>query len=135
MPLLVVRYGLYFNFYWPISDNAHCLLLWWCDIASLYHSSTDLCGGERLLPSILVGGFWGPIPIHLSELAHPALRTTVVSLTYQLRNLASGDSAPIQGVMGQRFPLPPKRVNGVCTDRFDCWQDDYNIHKAQSGLR
>ena len=66
-----------------------------------------------------VGGVWGPIPIHLSELAPPALRTTVVGLTYQLGNLASSASATIQGVIGERFPIPPRCVGGVCTERFD----------------
>jgi len=66
-----------------------------------------------------VGGVWGPIPIHLSELAPPALRTTVVGLTYQLGNLASSASATIQGVIGERFPISPRCVNGVCTERFD----------------
>lgn len=66
-----------------------------------------------------VGGVWGPIPIHLSELAPPALRTTVVGLTYQLGNLASSASATIQGVIGERYPLPPRCVGGTCTERFD----------------
>ena len=66
-----------------------------------------------------VGGVWGPIPIHLSELAPPALRSTVVGLTYQLGNLASSASATIQGVIGERFPLSPRCVNGVCTERFN----------------
>lgn len=66
-----------------------------------------------------VGGVWGPIPIHLSELAPPALRTTVVGLTYQLGNLASSASATIQGVIGERFPISPRCVGGVCTARFD----------------
>jgi len=54
-----------------------------------------------------VGGVWGPIPIHLMELAPPALRTLVVGLTYQLGNLASSASATIQGTIGERYPLPP----------------------------
>ncbi|KAH8700913.1 carboxylic acid transporter [Talaromyces proteolyticus] len=53
-----------------------------------------------------VGGVWGPIPIHLMELAPPYLRTTVIGLTYQLGNLASSASATIQAVIGERFPLP-----------------------------
>ena len=56
----------------------------------------------------LVGGVWGPIPIHLTELAPPALRTTAVGLTYQLGNLASSASATIQSVIGEKYPLPPK---------------------------
>ncbi|KAF2462003.1 carboxylic acid transporter [Lineolata rhizophorae] len=63
-----------------------------------------------------VGGVWGPIPIHLIELSPPALRTLVVGLTYQLGNLASSASATIQGVIGERYPLPPA-ADG--TERFD----------------
>ncbi|KAH8886032.1 MFS general substrate transporter [Thozetella sp. PMI_491] len=62
-----------------------------------------------------VGGIWGPIPIHLSELSPDSLRATMVGLTYQLGNLASSASATIQSVIGERFPLPPK--NGV--QRYD----------------
>ncbi|KAI3328083.1 carboxylic acid transporter [Xylariaceae sp. AK1471] len=62
-----------------------------------------------------VGGVWGPIPIHLSELSPPALRTTAVGLTYQLGNLASSAAATIQATIGERFSLPPK--NGV--ERYD----------------
>lgn len=63
-----------------------------------------------------VGGVWGPIPIHLSELSPAALRATTVGLTYQLGNLASSASATIQAVIGERFPLPPT-ADG--TERFD----------------
>jgi len=63
-----------------------------------------------------VGGVWGPIPIHLMELAPPALRTLVVGLTYQLGNLASSASATIQSTIGEQYPLPPK-ADG--TARFD----------------
>ncbi|KAI1147801.1 carboxylic acid transporter [Nemania diffusa] len=55
-----------------------------------------------------VGGVWGPIPIHLTELSPPALRSTVVGLTYQLGNLASSAAATIQATIGERFPLSPK---------------------------
>lgn len=54
-----------------------------------------------------VGGVWGPIPIHLTELSPPALRATMVGLTYQLGNLASSASATIQAVIGERYPLEP----------------------------
>ena len=54
-----------------------------------------------------VGGVWGVIPIHLTELAPPALRTTAVGLTYQLGNLASSASATIQALIGEKYPLPP----------------------------
>jgi MFS transporter, SHS family, lactate transporter len=62
-----------------------------------------------------VGGVWGVIPIHLTELSPPALRTTAVGLTYQLGNLASSASATIQAIIGERYPLPAH--NGV--ERFD----------------
>ncbi|KAI1426300.1 carboxylic acid transporter [Xylaria sp. FL1777] len=62
-----------------------------------------------------VGGVWGPIPIHLTELSPPALRTTAVGLTYQLGNLASSASATIEATIGERFPLSPK--DGV--ERYD----------------
>ncbi|KAG6357518.1 hypothetical protein INS49_013395 [Diaporthe citri] len=62
-----------------------------------------------------VGGVWGPIPIHLSELSPEALRATAVGLTYQLGNLASSAAATIQAIIGERFPLEPK--DGVA--RFD----------------
>ncbi|KAI0438710.1 carboxylic acid transporter [Xylaria telfairii] len=62
-----------------------------------------------------VGGVWGPIPIYLSELSPPALRSTAIGLTYQLGNLASSAAATIQATIGERFPLPPK--NGV--ERYD----------------
>ncbi|KAL1961774.1 hypothetical protein VTN77DRAFT_1061 [Rasamsonia byssochlamydoides] len=63
-----------------------------------------------------VGGIWGPIPIHLVELAPTVLRSMMVGLTYQLGNLASSASATIQSVIGERFPLPPA-ADG--TKRFD----------------
>ena len=66
-----------------------------------------------------VMGAWGPIPIHLTELAPPALRSTAVGLTYQLGNLASSASSTIQSTIGERFPLPPKcTADGECTERF-----------------
>lgn len=64
-------------------------------------------------------GHRGPIPIHLSELSPPALKTTVVGFTYQLGNLASSASATIQGIIGERFPISPRCVGDVCTPRFD----------------
>ncbi|KAJ5117597.1 carboxylic acid transporter [Penicillium atrosanguineum] len=53
-----------------------------------------------------VGGIWGPIPIHLMELAPPALRNSVMGLTYQLGNFAASASATIQVIIGERYPLP-----------------------------
>lgn len=61
------------------------------------------------------GAVWGPIPIHLLELAPFALRTSMMGLTYQLGNLASSACATIQSVIGERYPLPP--IDGV--SRFD----------------
>lgn len=75
-------------------------------------SVTATCFFEQ----IFVGGVWGPIPIHLMELAPPGLRTLVVGLTYQLGNLASSASATIESVIGERYPLPPA-ADG--TDRYD----------------
>lgn len=54
-----------------------------------------------------VGSVWGPIPIHLLELAPIALRSSMMGLTYQLGNLASSASATIQSIIGERYPLPP----------------------------
>ena len=65
---------------------------------------------------VFVGGVWGPIPIHLIELAPPGLRTLVVGLTYQLGNLASSASATIESTIGERFPLPPAKDG---TFRYD----------------
>ncbi|KAI0911764.1 carboxylic acid transporter [Ustulina deusta] len=76
--------------------------------------SLDLIASAFFL-QFFVGGVWGPIPIHLSELSPPALRSTAVGLTYQLGNLASSAAATIQATIGERFPLPPK--DGV--DRYD----------------
>lgn len=64
-----------------------------------------------------VGGVWGPIPIHLVELSPPQMRALVVGLTYQLGNLASSASATIQGIIGERYPLPGLAKDG--TKRFD----------------
>lgn len=64
-----------------------------------------------------VGGVWGSIPIHLVELSPPQMRALVVGLTYQLGNLASSASATIQGVIGERYPLPGLAKDG--TKRFD----------------
>lgn len=63
---------------------------------------------SAFVEQIFVGGAWGPIPIHLSELSPPVLRTTAVGLTYQLGNLASSAAATIQATIGERFPLSPK---------------------------
>lgn len=66
-----------------------------------------------------VMGAWGPIPIHLTELAPPALRSTAVGLTYQLGNLASSASSTIQSTIGERYPLPERCTPEGCTSRFD----------------
>ncbi|KAK2846376.1 hypothetical protein FQN49_005780 [Arthroderma sp. PD_2] len=67
--------------------------------------------GDALIASsfwqqFFIGGVWGPIPIHLSELSPQSLRGLLVGLTYQLGNLASSASATIQAVIGEKFPLP-----------------------------
>ncbi|KAI1343896.1 carboxylic acid transporter [Xylariaceae sp. FL0016] len=82
--------------------------------AYIFPRSLDLVASAFFL-QFFVGGVWGPIPIHLSELSPPALRTTAVGLTYQLGNLASSASATIQATIGERFPLPPRE--GV--ERYD----------------
>ncbi|GAW25351.1 putative MFS SHS lactate transporter [Rosellinia necatrix] len=75
--------------------------------AYIFPRSLSLIASAFFL-QIFVGGVWGPIPIHLSELSPPVLRTTAVGLTYQLGNLASSAAATIQATIGERFPLPPK---------------------------
>ncbi|KAI0973084.1 carboxylic acid transporter, partial [Xylaria arbuscula] len=82
--------------------------------AYVFPRSLDLIASAFFL-QFFVGCVWGPIPIHLSELSPPALRSTAVGLTYQLGNLASSAAATIQATIGERFPLPPK--DGV--DRYD----------------
>jgi MFS transporter, SHS family, lactate transporter len=82
-----------------------------------------------------VGGVWGPIPIHLIELSPPALRTLTVGVTYQLGNLASSASATIQGVIGERYPLPTAPDG---TKRFDygkvILQNRYEFTKTDTEL-
>jgi SHS family lactate transporter-like MFS transporter len=63
--------------------------------------------GTVFVEQFWVGGVWGPVPIHLMELAPPQLRTLMVGLTYQLGNLASSASSTIQSTIGERYPLPP----------------------------
>jgi SHS family lactate transporter-like MFS transporter len=60
-----------------------------------------------IVEQFFVGAVWGPIPIHLQELAPSSLRALMVGLTYQLGNLASSASATIEATIGERFPLPP----------------------------
>lgn len=62
-----------------------------------------------VVEQFFVGGAWGPVPIHLQELAPNSVRALMVGLTYQLGNLASSASATIQATIGQRFPLPPTK--------------------------
>lgn len=52
-----------------------------------------------------VQGAWGVIPIHLSELSPPALRSSMVGVAYQLGNLASSASSTIEATIGTRFPI------------------------------
>ncbi|AOW04593.1 major facilitator superfamily domain-containing protein [Yarrowia lipolytica] len=58
-----------------------------------------------------VAGAWGIIPIHLTELAPPALRSSLVGLAYQLGNLASSASSTIEAKIGERFPLTDAHGN------------------------
>lgn len=56
---------------------------------------------------MLVGGAWGPIPVHLVELSPVTLRSLSVGVTAQLGNLASSASSTIQSSIAQSYPLPP----------------------------
>ncbi|KAI1506624.1 carboxylic acid transporter [Biscogniauxia marginata] len=82
--------------------------------AALIPRSLDLVAGNFFI-EFFIGGVSGPIPIYLTELSPPTLRTTVMGLTYQLGSLASSATATIQATIGERFPLPSR--NGV--QRFD----------------
>lgn len=63
-------------------------------------------------------GCWGIVPIHLSELTPPALRTSLVGVAYQLGNLASAASSTIEAKIGERFPIMDE--NGVhLEDEYD----------------
>ena len=59
------------------------------------HSAAMLAGGAFLM-QFMVQGAWGVIPVHLSELAPNALRSTFTGLAYQLGNLLSSLNAPLQ---------------------------------------
>ncbi|AOW03198.1 YALI0C21406p [Yarrowia lipolytica CLIB122] len=50
-------------------------------------------------------GAWGVVPIHLTELSPPALRSSMIGIAYQLGNLASSGSSTIQATIGTQFPL------------------------------
>ncbi|KAG5357627.1 Carboxylic acid transporter protein-like protein [Yarrowia sp. C11] len=52
-----------------------------------------------------VQGAWGVVPIHLSELSPPELRSSMVGIAYQMGNLASSASSTIESKIGERFPL------------------------------
>lgn len=53
-------------------------------------------------------GAWGVVPIHLTELSPPALRSSMIGIAYQLGNLASSGSSTIQATIGTQFPLSDK---------------------------
>ncbi|KAJ8102541.1 major facilitator superfamily domain-containing protein [Lipomyces tetrasporus] len=65
----------------------------------------------------MVQGAWGVIPIYLTELSPPALRTFIVGLAYQLGNLASSASSTIEATIGTRFPLETQA--GASVQRYD----------------
>jgi len=66
-----------------------------------------------------VQGAWGVIPIHLMELSPGSFRTFVVGTSYQLGNLVSSASSTIEATIGERFPLPPKKVAGKTVKRYE----------------
>ncbi|KAI1492863.1 sugar transporter family protein [Biscogniauxia mediterranea] len=82
--------------------------------AAIIPRSLNLNAGVFFLQFFL-GSTWGPIPIYLSELSPPAIRTTVIGLTYQLGNLSASAASTIQAVLAERYPLPSR--NGV--QRYD----------------
>lgn len=63
-------------------------------------------------------GCWGIVPIHLSELTPPALRTSLVGVAYQLGNLASAASSTIEAKIGERFPILDEEGNHL-PDEYD----------------
>lgn len=58
-----------------------------------------------------VQGAWGVIPIHLTELSPPVLRSSMVGVAYQLGNLASSASSTIEATIGATFPLLDEEGN------------------------
>ena len=66
-----------------------------------------------------VQGAWGVIPIYLMELSPGSFRTFVVGTSYQLGNLVSSASSTIEATIGERFPLPPKTVDGETVKRYE----------------
>jgi SHS family lactate transporter-like MFS transporter len=66
-----------------------------------------------------VQGAWSVIPVHLMELSPGALRSFAVGTAYQLGNLASSASSTIEATLGERFPLPPLKINGHVTKRYN----------------
>ncbi|OKL58436.1 hypothetical protein UA08_06131 [Talaromyces atroroseus] len=73
-------------------------------------------GASVFFQHVALIGVWGPIPIHLVELAPVALRTLMVGLTYQLGNLAASPITTIETYYGEQYPLPPA-ADG--TKRYD----------------
>lgn len=80
-----------------------------------YITTPAVAAGAFFL-QFFVQGAMGIVPIHLLELAPPALRTLAVGTCYQLGNLASSASSTIEAKLGSNFPLPPL-ANGV--KRYD----------------
>lgn len=79
-------------------------------------------GGAGINASVfflqLFVGCWGIVPIHLSELTPPALRTSLVGVAYQLGNLASAASSTIEAKIGERFPILDEHGNHL-PDEYD----------------
>jgi SHS family lactate transporter-like MFS transporter len=82
-------------------------------------TSTESVIAAAFFEQFCVQGAWGVIPIHLMEMSPGSFRTFVVGVSYQLGNLASAASSTIEATVGQRFPLPPKMIDGTMVDRFD----------------
>ncbi len=67
------------------------------------HSMVMLALGGFLM-QFMVQGAWGIIPVHLNELAPPAVRAIFPGLAYQLGNLLASRNAPLQaGIAASHF--------------------------------
>jgi len=82
------------------------------------YTSSHAVTAAAFFEQFCVQGAWGVIPIHLMELSPGSFRTFVVGTSYQLGNLVSSASSTIEATIGERFPLPPKKVNGKSIKRY-----------------